>query len=145
MRILSLSSNPSGIERAAWKDFEHSDGMSIWGKRDDMIVHQTEPYNAEPPPGALVDPITPLDTFYARNHAPIPRMDRASWRLRVDGMVDRPWNCRWTNCGTASPNGRCSPLCSARATAAPTSWSSATYPARSPGVPELSPRHGGPG
>ncbi|MBM9503027.1 sulfite oxidase [Streptomyces sp. KK5PA1] len=64
--------------------------MGIWNKRDDMIVHQSEPYNAEPPPGALVDAVTPLDTFYGRNHAPIPRLDGTSWRLRVDGTVDRP-------------------------------------------------------
>ncbi|MCW2875323.1 MAG: sulfite oxidase [Streptomyces oryziradicis] len=63
--------------------------MGIWGKRDDMIVHRTDPYNAEPPPGALVGQVTPLDTFYGRNHGPIPRMDAASWRLRVDGLVDR--------------------------------------------------------
>ncbi|MFJ9033244.1 sulfite oxidase [Streptomyces sp. NPDC102274] len=55
-----------------------------------MVVHEAKPYNAEPPPGALLGQITPLDTFYGRNHGPIPRMDVASWRLRVDGLVDRP-------------------------------------------------------
>ena len=55
-----------------------------------MVVHGSEPYNAEPPPGALLGQVTPLDTFYSRNHGPIPRMDVASWRLRVDGLVDRP-------------------------------------------------------
>ncbi|MFB6781714.1 sulfite oxidase [Streptomyces sp. NPDC056352] len=63
--------------------------MDIWGKRDEMIVHESEPYNAEPPPGTLVDQVTPLDTFYSRNHGPFPHMDTASWRLRVDGLVDR--------------------------------------------------------
>ncbi|MFF9403242.1 MULTISPECIES: sulfite oxidase [unclassified Streptomyces] len=55
-----------------------------------MLVHQDEPYNAEAPPGALESPITPLDSFYGRNHAPIPRIDPASWRLHVEGLVDRP-------------------------------------------------------
>ncbi|GAA2275515.1 sulfite oxidase [Kitasatospora cystarginea] len=55
-----------------------------------MLVHQAEPYNAESPPGALVGSITPLDAFYGRNHAPIPRIDPESWRLRVEGLVDRP-------------------------------------------------------
>ncbi|MER6126876.1 sulfite oxidase [Streptomyces sp. NPDC001795] len=64
--------------------------MGIWNKRDDMLVHQDEPYNAETPPGALVAQITSLDTFYGRNHAPIPRIDSAAWRLRVEGLVDRP-------------------------------------------------------
>lgn len=64
--------------------------MGIWEKRDDMVVHQLEPYNAEPPPWALMDRVTPLNTFFGRNHGPIPRIDVAGWRLRVDGLVDRP-------------------------------------------------------
>jgi sulfite oxidase len=64
--------------------------MGIWGKRHDMLVHQEEPYNAEPPPDALAALITPVDSFYGRNHAPIPHIDPTSWRLRVDGLVDRP-------------------------------------------------------
>lgn len=55
-----------------------------------MVVHETEPYNAEPPRGALAGQfLTPLDTFYARNHGPIQQIDAAGWRLRVDGLVDR--------------------------------------------------------
>jgi sulfite oxidase len=53
-----------------------------------MVVREPEPYNAEAPPGALVDRVTTLDTFYGRNHAPFPQMDTAGWRLRVDGLVD---------------------------------------------------------
>ncbi|MDR3079828.1 MAG: sulfite oxidase [Streptomyces sp.] len=63
--------------------------MDMWEKRGDMVVHDVEPFNAEPPPGTLLDHITPVDTFYSRNHGPIPRIDAASWRLRVDGLVDR--------------------------------------------------------
>ncbi|MFF3437260.1 sulfite oxidase [Streptosporangium sp. NPDC002721] len=56
-----------------------------------MVVHGTEPYNAEAPPGALADQIlTPLDTFYSRNHGPVPDLDPESWRLTVDGLVERP-------------------------------------------------------
>jgi sulfite oxidase len=65
--------------------------MNLWGKRDDMVVHEREPFNAEPPPTALADqPITPLDTFYSRNHGPIPDVSPATWRLTVDGLVERP-------------------------------------------------------
>jgi sulfite oxidase len=64
--------------------------MGIWDKSDDMLVYQDEPYNAETPAGALAAQITSLDTFYGRNHAPIPLIDAASWRLRVEGLVDRP-------------------------------------------------------
>ncbi|MFE4335281.1 molybdopterin-dependent oxidoreductase, partial [Streptomyces sp. NPDC056831] len=64
--------------------------MVISGKWNNVLVHQAEPYNAESPPGALASQITPLDSFYGRNHAPIPRIDPESWRLRVDGLVERP-------------------------------------------------------
>ncbi len=65
--------------------------MATWDKRDDMIVHEEEPYNAEPPRPALAGgPLTPIETFYARNHASIPRIHPDTWRLRLDGMLDRP-------------------------------------------------------
>lgn len=65
--------------------------MRPWGKRDDTLVHGAEPYNAEPARAALAaHPLTPVDVFYSRNHGPIPRIDPTGWRLRVDGLVDRP-------------------------------------------------------
>lgn len=65
--------------------------MGNWGKRDDMIVHDVEPYNAEPP-CAMLDgrSLTPLDTFYSRNHGPVQQIDPDEWRLDVDGLVDTP-------------------------------------------------------
>ncbi|GII57688.1 sulfite oxidase [Planotetraspora thailandica] len=65
--------------------------MTLWGKRDDMVVHEREPFNAEPPRRALAgSPITTLDSFYSRNHGPVPQVDAATWRLEVDGLVRRP-------------------------------------------------------
>ncbi|WP_238009297.1 sulfite oxidase [Dactylosporangium sp. AC04546] len=62
----------------------------MWDKRNDMIVYETEPFNAEPPPTALAgQPLTPIDTFYSRNHGPTPDIDASTWRLHVDGLVDR--------------------------------------------------------
>ncbi len=58
-----------------------------WGKRDDMIVHEAEPYNAEPPRSALTDQLTSVDSFYVRGHGPVPDVDPATWRLHVDGQV----------------------------------------------------------
>ena len=61
-----------------------------WGKRSDMVVHGEDPFNAEPPCAALADsPVTPLDAFYVRNHGPVSELDPSSWRLRVDGLLDR--------------------------------------------------------
>ena len=62
----------------------------MWHKRDDMIVHETDPYNAEPPRSALHDPITAPDSFYVRNHGPVPEDDPGDWAVTVDGLVDGP-------------------------------------------------------
>jgi sulfite oxidase len=55
-----------------------------------MIVHERDPFNAESPRAALGDRQTAVDAFYSRNHGPIPRIDGPSWRLAVDGLVERP-------------------------------------------------------
>jgi sulfite oxidase len=65
--------------------------VALWGKRDDMVVHETEPYNAEPPPDQLAGRLlTPVESFYSRNHGSVPDLDPRAWRLTVDGLVDRP-------------------------------------------------------
>jgi len=49
------------------------------------------PYNAEPPLAALAgQPVTATDTFYSRNHGPVPDIDPDAWRLVVDGLVHTP-------------------------------------------------------
>ncbi len=63
--------------------------MGRYGKRDDLVVHQEEPFNAETDLGALNDPVTETDAFYVRGHGPVPEIDRDGWSLRVDGMVQR--------------------------------------------------------
>jgi len=61
------------------------------GKRADMLVHEAEPFNAEPRPGTLASsPVTPLDAFYVRGHGAVPELDAATWRLRVGGLTSRP-------------------------------------------------------
>ncbi len=63
--------------------------ISMWAKRRNMIVHEHDPYNAESPRAALTAPITAIDSFYVRNHGPVPDIDAQHWRLTVDGLVDR--------------------------------------------------------
>jgi sulfite oxidase len=74
-------------------DQAQADGLALTrdGKREDMVVHGSEPYNAEPPRAALAESaLTPLDTFYVRNHGPVPEIEPDGWRLRVNGLVKRP-------------------------------------------------------
>ena len=62
-----------------------------WGKRADLIVHERLPFNAEPPGEVLATgEITALDTFYCRNHGAFPHIPPQQWRVRVEGMVDKP-------------------------------------------------------
>lgn len=63
----------------------------MWGKRNDMVVHRSEPYNAEPSRLALAsDYVTPIDTFYVRNHGAVPSLDPMAWRICVTGLVRSP-------------------------------------------------------
>ena len=64
----------------------------MFGKRD-VIVHGTDPFNAETEPAALAEgAITATDAFYVRNHGAVPER-RASggcgWTAR--------WSGRWTS------------------------------------------------
>jgi sulfite oxidase len=64
----------------------------VWGLRSDMIVHTVEPLNAEPPRARLSEnDLTAAETFYVRNHGPVLDIQPESWRLRVGGLVDRPF------------------------------------------------------
>src|SRR5215475_381543 len=61
------------------------------GKRGDVIVHEVEPYNVETSLAALGESaVTALDAFYVRDHGEVPVADLGSWRLRVEGLVERP-------------------------------------------------------
>jgi sulfite oxidase len=65
--------------------------MGLWGKREDMVVHRRNPYNAESPPGVLLEQFrTDVDRFYSRNHGPVPDIEPADWSLTLDGLVDTP-------------------------------------------------------
>lgn len=55
-----------------------------------LIVHTTSPYNAEPPLELLRENfITPRELFYVRNHGDVPEINAQTFRLVVNGMVER--------------------------------------------------------
>src|ERR1700736_29209 len=63
--------------------------MAPYGKRVDMVVHEEEPFNAEPPRGALAGAcVTPLDSFYVRGHGRVPEIDDGAWRLAIGGLTE---------------------------------------------------------
>ena len=55
-----------------------------------LVVHRAHPLNCETSiPALLGGVVMPNAHFYVRNHFQIPDLDPASWRLTVDGLVDR--------------------------------------------------------
>mgnify|MGYP002624515202 FL=1 len=59
--------------------------------KDGLTLLNDRPVNAETPPHLLDDPITPTNRHFIRNNGLLPDdMDAESWRLTVDGLVDKP-------------------------------------------------------
>jgi sulfite oxidase len=63
--------------------------MGPFGKRDDLVIHGEEPFNAETGLRSLTDCVTDTAAFYVRSHGPVPEIDPGAWRLRVCGLVQR--------------------------------------------------------
>lgn len=57
---------------------------------DELIIREREPQNLESDFAALDSFITPNDKFYVRNHFPVPQLDAKSWRLKIEGSVQKP-------------------------------------------------------
>jgi DMSO/TMAO reductase YedYZ molybdopterin-dependent catalytic subunit len=58
---------------------------------DQMLVHRQNPLNFETSIPALIGGVVmPNAHFYVRNHFATPTVDADTWRLRIDGLVERP-------------------------------------------------------
>jgi DMSO/TMAO reductase YedYZ molybdopterin-dependent catalytic subunit len=56
-----------------------------------LVVHRANPLNCETSiPSLIGGVVMPNAHFYVRNHFPIPRLNAATWRLSVGGLVERP-------------------------------------------------------
>jgi DMSO/TMAO reductase YedYZ molybdopterin-dependent catalytic subunit len=53
-----------------------------------IITH--EPENSETPLESACTWVTPTRLFFVRNHAQVPSLDVARWKLRIDGRVSEP-------------------------------------------------------
>ena len=56
-----------------------------------LTIRQKEPKNLEAPFDRIDSYLTPTELFYIRSHFPIPALDPASYQLRIDGAVRRPF------------------------------------------------------
>ena len=54
------------------------------------LIHDAEGLNTASWPIRTDELVTPVDRFFTRSHAPVPRVDPRDWRLEVGGLVGRP-------------------------------------------------------
>lgn len=54
-----------------------------------LIIRERQPVNLESSFAAIDGPMTPTQAFYVRNHFAMPQQNLATWRLRVEGEVER--------------------------------------------------------
>jgi DMSO/TMAO reductase YedYZ molybdopterin-dependent catalytic subunit len=64
-------------------------GLSVEGQAA-LVPRQTAPDNAEFPIHQWWSWITPTGLFYVRSHFAVPLLEAASWRLVIEGEVERP-------------------------------------------------------
>jgi DMSO/TMAO reductase YedYZ molybdopterin-dependent catalytic subunit len=62
---------------------------------DERKMVTTAPENSETPLEDVRSWVTPTRLFFVRNHFAVPSIDLASWRLRIEGCVERPASWTW--------------------------------------------------
>jgi len=60
------------------------------GPKRDMLVRSVRPEDLEMTLTGFSDYITPIEHFFVRTHVYVPKVDLASWRLKVEGEVTTP-------------------------------------------------------
>ncbi len=57
----------------------------------ELIVRQEQPLNAEPAlDDLLAEALTPVKHFYIRSHGPVPEVEMAGFKVRIEGLVNKP-------------------------------------------------------
>ena len=56
-----------------------------------LIIRQKQPSNLETPFVQVDSFLTPTELFYIRSHFPAPKLDLASYQLRIDGAAKIPF------------------------------------------------------
>lgn len=81
------------MDRKADKHRRMTDPVSFSG----LILREKEPENLEFPFSTLSTFITPNEQFFIRSHFAVPKLHPRSWRLKVEGLVDRPFEINYTD------------------------------------------------
>jgi DMSO/TMAO reductase YedYZ molybdopterin-dependent catalytic subunit len=56
-----------------------------------LILREKEPENLEFPFSTLDSFITPNERFFIRDHFAVPKLEARTWRLKIEGAVERPF------------------------------------------------------
>jgi DMSO/TMAO reductase YedYZ molybdopterin-dependent catalytic subunit len=81
------SKMPMGLIPSALADTVED--FRIEAKHADMILHNDRPVNMETPAHLLDDDVTPANLHFVRNNGAMPApIDKAAWRLKIDGEVN---------------------------------------------------------
>lgn len=59
-------------------------------KKIGMIVRSTRPEDLEMPIEGFKDDITPVERLFVRSHHYTPKVNLATWKLKIGGLVDKP-------------------------------------------------------
>lgn len=92
MKATRKARNPAGKAPAARRDTEPATTRAGAAHSNfaGLIIREREPENLEYPFSALSSSLTPSEQFFVRNHFTVPKLDLHNWRLKVEGLVERP-------------------------------------------------------
>ena len=77
--------NPAGLEQETV--VPRASGQNAF---PGLIIREREPENLEFPFFALESAVTPNEQFFIRSHFAVPKIELATWRLKVEGQLERP-------------------------------------------------------
>lgn len=72
-------------------------------KSPSFVVYDPDPLNGGVPAAEAAGPRTPIDRFFVRNHGPVPEVDPATFRLRIEGRVRRPLELALADLAASTP------------------------------------------
>src|SRR5438876_10941325 len=70
----------------------HGAHSGLMGPPVGLIIRQKEPHNLETPFDQVRSFLTPTELFYIRSHFATPKVEVASYQLRIDGAVRNPFS-----------------------------------------------------
>jgi DMSO/TMAO reductase YedYZ molybdopterin-dependent catalytic subunit len=85
--------SPPLLRMGTYSLTERGRGEEVWLESRKMVT--TSPENSETPLESIQGWVTPNRLFFVRNHFHTPVIDLSSWRLRVEGCVERSAEWLW--------------------------------------------------